>query len=58
LDNCLDTFNEQLQICLQRFSHLASQGVETNLYQIISSWTLDVICRKTVVGIFQTLACL
>jgi hypothetical protein len=44
LANCIDTFNEQLNVCLKRFQTLADQGVETNVYSLISAWTLDVIC--------------
>lgn len=44
LANCIDTFNEQLEICLQQFERLAEQGEEINLYRWISAWTLDVIC--------------
>ncbi|CAF3826441.1 unnamed protein product [Rotaria sp. Silwood1] len=43
--NCIDTFNEQLDIGLKCFQKLADQKVETNLYPLISAWTLDVICE-------------
>ena len=35
-----------MEICLERLEKLAEQGVQTNLYSIISNWTLDVICGK------------
>ena len=44
LADCIDTFNGQLNICLQRLQTLADQDVESNLYPLISAWTLDVIC--------------
>ncbi|CAF3681752.1 unnamed protein product [Rotaria sp. Silwood1] len=50
LANCMDTFNEQLDIGLKYFQKLADQSIETDLYPLISAWTLDVICAmgKTV----------
>ncbi|CAF3830209.1 unnamed protein product [Rotaria sp. Silwood1] len=45
LANCIDTFNEQLDIGLKYFQKLADQEIETDLYPLISSWTLDVICE-------------
>ncbi|CAF2948488.1 unnamed protein product, partial [Rotaria sp. Silwood2] len=45
LSNCIDTFNEQIDIGLKCFQKLADQNVETNLYPLISAWTLDVICE-------------
>ncbi|CAF5004575.1 unnamed protein product [Rotaria sp. Silwood1] len=45
LANCMDTFNEQLDIGLKYFQKLADQSIETDLYPLISAWTLDVICE-------------
>ncbi|CAF1200926.1 unnamed protein product [Rotaria sordida] len=45
LANCIDIFNEQLNIGLKHFQTLANQQVETDLYPLISAWTLDVICE-------------
>ncbi|CAF3672018.1 unnamed protein product, partial [Rotaria sordida] len=47
LANCIDIFNEQLNIGLKHFQTLANQQVETDLYPLISAWTLDVICGET-----------
>ncbi|CAF1330310.1 unnamed protein product [Rotaria sordida] len=45
LANCIGIFNEQLNIGLKHFQTLANQQVETDLYPLISAWTLDVICE-------------
>ncbi|CAF1513677.1 unnamed protein product, partial [Rotaria sp. Silwood1] len=45
LANYIDIFNEQLDIGLKCFQTLADQQVETDLYPLISAWTLDVICE-------------
>ena len=47
LSNCIDTFNGQLEVCVKRLNDVADRAVETNVYRLISDWTLDVICGKS-----------
>ena len=44
LENAIDTFNNQLIVCLQNLQNIADEGIEKNLSKCISAWTLDVIC--------------
>lgn len=46
LENSIDRFNEQLEIGLKIFQKVADKQEDTNLYPLLSAWTLDVLCGK------------
>ena len=47
LENAINTFNNQLIVCLQNLQVIADEGIEKNLSKCISAWTLDVICGNS-----------